>query len=39
MLHHGRVFFDGPFAAFEASNSPIIRPYFDLMPILHQRSA
>jgi phospholipid/cholesterol/gamma-HCH transport system ATP-binding protein len=39
MLHHGRVFFDGPFAAFEASNSPIIRPYFDLMPALHQRSA
>ena len=39
MLHEGRVFFDGPFDAFEASRSPIIRPYFDLMPVLHQRIA
>jgi phospholipid/cholesterol/gamma-HCH transport system ATP-binding protein len=37
MLHEGRVFFDGPFKDFEASNSPTIRPYFDLMPVLHQR--
>lgn len=37
MLHEGRVFFDGPFAAFEDSDSPIIRPYFELMPVLHQR--
>ncbi|MCW8916069.1 MAG: ATP-binding cassette domain-containing protein [Magnetovibrio sp.] len=35
MLHDGRVFFDGPFAEFAASSSPIIRPYFDLMPVLH----
>jgi phospholipid/cholesterol/gamma-HCH transport system ATP-binding protein len=39
MLHEGRVFFDGPFDAFEASRSPIVRPYFDLMPVLHQRIA
>ena len=38
MLHDGRVFFDGPFEAFAASQSPIIRPYFELMPILHQRA-
>jgi phospholipid/cholesterol/gamma-HCH transport system ATP-binding protein len=37
MLHKGRVFFDGPFEEFQASRSPIIRPYFELMPILHQR--
>ena len=39
MLHQGRVFFDGPFAAFEASHSQVIRPYFDMMPVLHKRSA
>ena len=38
MLHEGRVFFDGPFRDFEASASPIIRPYFDLMPVLHGRA-
>ncbi|MCF3629007.1 ATP-binding cassette domain-containing protein [Thalassospiraceae bacterium LMO-SO8] len=38
MLHEGQVFFDGPFADFEASASPIIRPYFDLMPVLHGRA-
>ncbi|WP_009871020.1 ABC transporter ATP-binding protein [Paramagnetospirillum magnetotacticum] len=37
MLHQGRVSFDGPFEAFESSRSPIIRPYFELMPVLHQR--
>jgi len=36
MLYEGRVFFDGPFCDFAASSSPIIRPYFDLMPVLHQ---
>jgi phospholipid/cholesterol/gamma-HCH transport system ATP-binding protein len=36
MLHKGRVFFDGPFDDFEASDSEIIRPYFDLMPLLQQ---
>jgi len=38
MLHEGGVFFDGPFADFEASHSPVIRPYFDLMPVLHRRA-
>ncbi len=38
MLHEGKVFFDGPFADFAASSSPIIRPYFDLMPVLHGRA-
>lgn len=37
MLHEGRVFFDGTFNDFEASKSPIVRPYFDLMPSLHRR--
>jgi phospholipid/cholesterol/gamma-HCH transport system ATP-binding protein len=38
MLHHGVVFFDGPFDDFRESNSAIIRPYFDLMPVLNQRT-
>ena len=38
MLHEGRVFFDGRFEEFEAADSPIIRPYFELMPVLQQRS-
>jgi len=38
MLHEGGVFFDGPFEDFEGSASPIIRPYFDLMPVLHGRA-
>lgn len=38
MLHDGRVHFDGTFAEFEACDSPIIRPYFEVMPILHRRS-
>ena len=37
MLHEGRVFFDGPFPDFAAARSSIIRPYFDLMPVLHGR--
>ncbi len=37
MLHEGHVHFDGPYAAFEAETSPVIRPYFDLMPALHRR--
>jgi phospholipid/cholesterol/gamma-HCH transport system ATP-binding protein len=39
MLHEGRVYFDGTFEAFQASNSPIIRPYFDLMPALQLRGS
>ena len=37
MLHAGKVYFDGPFEEFEAAESEIIRPYFDLMPLLDQR--
>jgi len=37
MLHDGVVYFDGPLDAFEKSSSPIIRPYFDVMPALHKR--
>ena len=39
MLHEGRVSFDSFFREFEASDSPLIRPYFDLMPVLHERTA
>jgi phospholipid/cholesterol/gamma-HCH transport system ATP-binding protein len=37
LLNEGRVFFDGSLAEFEASSSPVIRPYFELMPSLHRR--
>jgi phospholipid/cholesterol/gamma-HCH transport system ATP-binding protein len=37
MLHEGKVFFDGTYEAFKQSKSKVIRPYFDLMPILHRR--
>jgi phospholipid/cholesterol/gamma-HCH transport system ATP-binding protein len=37
MLYQGKVYFDGPFRDFEASDSPIIRPYFEMMPVLQQR--
>ena len=37
MLHDGLVFFDGSFKEFKQSTSPIVRPYFDVMPFLHQR--
>lgn len=35
MLEQGRVFFDGAYQDFETSGSPIIRPYFETMPVLH----
>ncbi|PCI40699.1 MAG: ABC transporter [Rhodospirillaceae bacterium] len=38
MLHDGQIFFDGPFKDFAKSISPIIRPYFDRMPVLHTGS-
>ena len=38
MLHEGRIFFDGSFVDFERAESPIILPYFETMPALHQRS-
>jgi phospholipid/cholesterol/gamma-HCH transport system ATP-binding protein len=34
MLHGGQVHFDGPYAAFEASDSAVVRPYLDAMPAL-----
>lgn len=37
LLHQGRVLFDGSSREFEASNSPEIRPYFEVMPMLHKR--
>jgi len=37
MIHEGRVHFDGPFEQFAASESDVIRPYFDVMPALHER--
>lgn len=37
MLHQGKVHFDGPFNEFEVSHSDIIRPYFEMMPLLHDR--
>ena len=38
MLHEGKVFFDGQFDRFKKSRSKIIRPYFDLMPVLQKRN-
>jgi phospholipid/cholesterol/gamma-HCH transport system ATP-binding protein len=38
MLDGGRVSFDGGYDAFRRSDSPVIRPYFELMPGLHQRA-
>ncbi|MGE4151901.1 MAG: ABC transporter ATP-binding protein [Phycisphaerales bacterium] len=37
MLHEGRVYFDGSYEHFEESDSPIIRPYFELMAALNLR--
>lgn len=39
MLHDGKIFFDGSFAGFKRSRSKIIRPYFDLMPVLQKRDS
>jgi phospholipid/cholesterol/gamma-HCH transport system ATP-binding protein len=38
MLHAGVVAFDGPYDAFRETDSPIVRPYLELMPGLHQRT-
>ena len=37
MLDTGHIVFDGTYEAFQASDSPVTRPYFDLMPKLHRR--
>jgi phospholipid/cholesterol/gamma-HCH transport system ATP-binding protein len=39
MLEHGKVFFDGSYLAFAESDSPVVRPYFDLMPGLQLRTS
>lgn len=39
MLHKGRIHFDGPYDEFAASDSDVIRPYFELMPALHTIAA
>jgi phospholipid/cholesterol/gamma-HCH transport system ATP-binding protein len=38
MLHDGVVAFDGPYDAFRQTDSPIVRPYLELMPGLQQRT-
>jgi len=37
LLHQGKVLFDGSLEEFEAAESPVIRPYFEVMPMLHKR--
>jgi ABC-type transporter Mla maintaining outer membrane lipid asymmetry ATPase subunit MlaF len=37
MLDVGRIVFDGSYEDFGRSDSPDIRPYFDLMPKFQQR--
>jgi len=37
MLHHGKIHFDGAFDQFEKSQSDVIRPYFEMMPVLHKK--
>ena len=39
MLAEGKVFFDGTAKDFENNNSPIIRPYQALMPMLHAQES
>ena len=38
MLHEGNIHFNGSFENFQRSPSQIIRPYFELMAGLHQRT-
>jgi phospholipid/cholesterol/gamma-HCH transport system ATP-binding protein len=38
MLDAGRIIFDGAYEDFGRSDTPAIRPYFDLMPKLQQRA-
>lgn len=37
MLHDGKIHFDGPYDEFEKSQSDVIRPYFEIMPVLHEQ--
>jgi phospholipid/cholesterol/gamma-HCH transport system ATP-binding protein len=36
MLDAGHIVFDGNYESFHHSNSPLIRPYVELMPLFHQ---
>ncbi len=36
MLHETRKLFDGPYEQFRRAGHPAIRPYFELMPVLHR---
>jgi phospholipid/cholesterol/gamma-HCH transport system ATP-binding protein len=38
MLHEGVVHFDGTAEAFQHSDSPAVRPYLELMPVLQARA-
>jgi phospholipid/cholesterol/gamma-HCH transport system ATP-binding protein len=38
MLDSAHIVFDGTYGDFQNSESPIIRPYFELMPRLHSRT-
>jgi phospholipid/cholesterol/gamma-HCH transport system ATP-binding protein len=38
MLDGEHIVFDGTYGEFQNSKSPIIKPYFDLMPRLHSRT-
>ncbi|RME33302.1 MAG: ATP-binding cassette domain-containing protein [Gammaproteobacteria bacterium] len=38
MLYEGKVCFDGSYEDFRTSDSPVIRPYFEQMPVLHGRT-
>jgi len=37
MLHEGRIFFDGNYNTLSHSESPVLRPYYEFMPVLQQR--
>ena len=39
MLHESQIRFDGTFPEFEHLGTTIIRPYFDLMPVLHMKNS
>jgi phospholipid/cholesterol/gamma-HCH transport system ATP-binding protein len=36
MMHDGGVFFDGTYQSFAQSDSPVVLPYFQQMPVLHK---
>jgi phospholipid/cholesterol/gamma-HCH transport system ATP-binding protein len=37
MLHDGKVLFDGDLESFKKCESPVMRPYLEMMPMLHGR--